>query len=217
MFVTRHTPVADIALSDRLWRLYEAAYGTVVAQSPTHEMLFRHEFDDALADPGNRLWVLWDDEDPVAMILIATQIGSTRYLSDAYFVRAFPSHQTRGAVHYIMWLVVHPAVAARGAIIRLAREVLQREAEDGALLVFGAPEIHQPGVDGGFAEMMDRLVRSFVGQARVQHIGTQYYFAVDLAAAGAADGAGAGHAADQGADQGADGAAASGHRSMAER
>lgn len=183
MYVTRHTPVADIALSDRLWRLYEAAYGTVVAQSPTHEMLFRHEFDDALADPGNRLWVLWDDEEPVAMILIATQIGSTRYLSDAYFIRAYPEHQARGAVHYIMWLVVHPAVAAKGAIVRLAREVLHREAEDGALLVFDAPEVHQPGVDGGFAEMMDRLVKSFVGPAPVRHIGTQYYFAVDLAAA----------------------------------
>ena len=83
-----------------------------------------------------------------------------------------------------MLLVVHPVYAARGAIVRIAREVLQREAADGALLVFDAPEVHQSGAGGGFAEMMDRAAKAFVGAAPVLHLGTSYYFAVDLAAIG---------------------------------
>ena len=182
MFVTRHSHLTDAVLNERLWELYEASYGPVSERSPSHEMLFRDEFDDAVRDPSNRLWVLWDDDSPVAMTLIATEIGPTRYLSRGYFDGRFPEHTSRGAVHYIMWLVVHPVYAAQGAIVRLAREVLQREADDGALLVFDCPEVHQPGVSGGFAEMMHRLANAFVGPAPVQHLGTSYYYAVDFGA-----------------------------------
>jgi len=184
VFVTSHAHVTDPVLMERLWALYEAAYLPMSDQSPSHEMLFRDEFDDALREPSNRIWVLWDDEAPVAMGLIATDIAHTRYLSRSYFDGRFPDHARRGAVHYIMLLVVHPVYAARGAIVRIAREVLQREAADGALLVFDAPEVHQSGAGGGFAEMMDRAAKAFVGAAPVLHLGTSYYFAVDLAAIG---------------------------------
>lgn len=183
MHVTHHHGVADLAVRDRLWALYEFAYEGLAASSPSHEMLYRHEFDDALGDATTRLWVLWDDTAPVAMTLVATEIARTRYLSRDYFAQRYAAQFARGAVHYIMWLVVHPAAAASGAIVQLAREVLAREAADGALLVFDAPEVHQPGPDGGFAEMMERLARAFVGDTPVAHLGTQYYFAVDLAAA----------------------------------
>jgi hypothetical protein len=187
MFVTRHSHLTDPVLSDRLWALYEAAYGPMAVESPSHEMLFRDEFDDALADATNRLWVLWDDTVPVAMALIATEIGPTRYLSRSFFEHRFPEHSRRGAVHYMMWLVVHPMYAAQGAIVRLARDGMQREAADGALLVFDCPEVHQPGVDGGFAEMMRRLANAFVGDVPVRHLGTSYYYAVDFAAVGTGD------------------------------
>ena len=177
VFVTRHPTVSDAVLRDRLWHLYQDAYTPMAVESPSHEMLFRSEFDDAIEDPTNRLWVLWDDDRPVAMTLIATEIGPTRYLSRAYFDRRHAGRE----IHYIMWLVVHPVFAAQGAIIRLAREVLRREAADGALLVFDAPLVHQAGPEGGFAEMMARLTKSFVGPAPVTMLGASYYYAVDFA------------------------------------
>ncbi|MEI7547048.1 MAG: GNAT family N-acetyltransferase, partial [Actinomycetota bacterium] len=175
--MTRHTHLTDPVLSDRLWALYDASYQQVSTESPSHEMKYRDEFDDALRDPANRIWVLWDDAAPVAMTLIGTEIGSARYLSRGFFEQHYPEHSRRNSVHYIMWLVVHPVYAAQGAIVRMAREVLQREAADGALLVFDVPDVHQPGVTGGFAEMMERLAKAFVGDAPVRHIGSQYYFA----------------------------------------
>lgn len=183
MYVTGHHQLTDERLIERLWQLYDLSYGEVEASSPSHEMLFRDEFDTAVRDATNRLWVLWDDSAPVAMLLIATDIGSTRYLSRAYFEQRYAEHMRRGAVHYIMWLVVHPSAMAKGAIVRLGREVAQREAADGALVVFDAPELHQPGVSGGFAEMMSRLAKAFVGPSPVVHLGTQHYFAVDFAPA----------------------------------
>ncbi len=181
MFVTRHTHVVDTVLADKLWNLYDVAYGELASQAVTREMLFRSEFDSTIADPTNRLWVLWDDNMPVGMSLVATDIGSTRYLSRAYFELHYPDHMRRGVVHYIMWLVIHPAHVAKGAIIRLAKEGLALEASEGALLVFDSPEANQPGITGGFAEMMARLSKAVAAEAPVHHLETQHYFAVDFA------------------------------------
>ncbi len=181
MYVTRHSQVTDAEMLYRLWQLYDVAYTPVSIEAPSHEMLFRDEFEEVVADSANRLWVLWDDSSPIAMCLIATEIGPSRYLSRRFFEHRYPEHSRRQVVHYIMWLVVHPAATTSGAVARLAREVLQREAADGALLVFDVPQVHQQGVQGGFAEIMARMARSFVGPAPVVHLGTQYYFAVDFA------------------------------------
>ncbi len=180
MFVTRHTHVVDVVLANKLWQLYELAYSGLAEKAVTREMLYRSEFDEAIADTTNRLWVLWDDNLPVGMSLVATDIGSTRYLSRAYFERHYPDHLRRGAVHYIMWLVIHPAHAAKGAILRLAKEGLSLEASEGALLVFDTPEMNQPEVTGGFAEMMSRLAKSIAGTTPLHHLEAQHYFAIDF-------------------------------------
>ncbi len=186
MFVTRHTHVVDLVLVDKLWHLYEVAYQGMAEEAVTREMLYKSEFEEAIADPSNRLWVLWDDATPVGMSLVATEIGNTRYLSRAYFEHHYPDHMRRSAVHYIMWLVVHPSHVAKGAIVRLAREGLALEASEGVLLVFDTPAVNQrPG--GGLAEMMSRLAKSLVGGAPVHHLETQHYYAVDFAPALASD------------------------------
>lgn len=180
MFVTRHTHVVDMVLGDKLWHLYETAYAGMSEAAVTREMLYRTEFDEVIADPTNRLWVLWDDAVPVGMSLVATDIGSTRYLSRAYFEHYYPDHMRRGAVHYIMWLVVHPAYVAKGAIVRLAKEGLALEASEGVLLVFDTPQTNARE-GAGFQEMMSRLARSVMGGAPVHHLETQHYYAVDFA------------------------------------
>jgi hypothetical protein len=72
MFVTRHTHVVDAVLADKLWQLYDVAYQGLSEQAVTREMLYRSEFDETIADPTNRLWVLWDDNMPIGMSLVGT-------------------------------------------------------------------------------------------------------------------------------------------------
>jgi hypothetical protein len=119
------------------------------------------------------------------MCLVATDIASTRYLSRPFFERHYPDHMRRNAVHYIMWLVVHPAFEARGAIVRLAKEGLALEASEGVLLVFDTPQINERGAGGGLAEMMSRLAKAVMGGAPVHVLETQRYYAVDFAPVGA--------------------------------
>jgi acetyltransferase (GNAT) family protein len=182
MYVTRHNSVVERGLLERLWELYELAYRRTAEESATREMLFRSEFDAAVADSRNRLWVLWADEEPVAMVLIATDIGATRYLSRPFFERQFTDHSRRGAVHYILFVVVHPRFAAKGALTRMARDVLGAEAAEGVLLVFDSPQINQPREDGGTALLMERLARMVTSGAPVIPLDVSRYYGIDFAA-----------------------------------
>ena len=182
MFVTRHNSVVERGLLERLWELYELSYRRTAEESATREMFFRSEFDAAVADSSNRLWVLWADDEPVAMVLIATDIGSTRYLSQPFFERHFTDHARRGAVHYILFVVVHPRYAAKGALTRMARDVLGTEAAEGVLLVFDSPEYNQPRDEGGVALLMERLAKMVVHGAPLVPLDVSRYYGIDFAA-----------------------------------
>eukprot|EP01041_Mallomonas_annulata_P032002 gene32002-54414_t len=156
VFVTRHSNVTSPELREKLWHLYELAYRPMATEAVTRETFYRHEFDELLSDPSNRLWVAWQDQDPVAAAMIATDIAATRYLSRTYFDHHYPEHSLRSVVHYILWVVVHPAHVATGTLVRLSKEAFALEADEGALLVFDVPQVHQPAEAGGVAEMMYR-------------------------------------------------------------
>jgi hypothetical protein len=185
MFVTRHNSVVERGLLERLWGLYELAYRRIAEEAASREMFYRSEFDSAIADSTNRLWVLWADDEPVAMVLIATDIAATRYLSQPFFERHFTDHARRGAVHYILFVVVHPRYAAKGALTRMARDVLGTEAAEGVLLVFDSPEVNQPQDEGGVALMMERLAKMVVSGAPLLPLDVSRYYGIDFAATSA--------------------------------
>ncbi len=182
MYVTRHSQVADRTLRDALWTLYRRAYAPVAAESPTHEMLEREEFDAQLLEPSNRAWVAWDDRMPVAMTLVSTNVRTTRWLSEEYFARHYPERHRAGQVHYIVWVVVDPDADPHGANLLLAQQALAVEAKEGALLVFDVPETHEPGATEGAgraAELLLRLAR-LVGTVDLLPLTTQRYYALDF-------------------------------------
>jgi hypothetical protein len=178
--VTRHFGLTNPAIADQVWELYTASYQRVVGRTVTHEMLYRHEFDDVVRDPSNRLWVLWNDRQPVASTVLATDVGSTGYISREYFDQRYPEFVAENRVRYMMWTVVHPDFMARGVLVRLAREVLAVEADEGSIIVFDSPEINQPADRGGSAEMMARLVKVTSSGSTVEQIEVQRYFLADF-------------------------------------
>ncbi len=184
MFITRHSPANDVSLRDQLWILYNRAYLNTVEMTVTHEMLDRLEFDDQLLDVTNRVWVVWDDTNPIAMTLVATDVRRTRWLSEHYFRTHFPEKFAKGQVHYVVWAVVDPGFVARGASIFMARHAMTTEATEESLLVFDLPETNQPNAHGGAAELMLRMAR-MVGEAELITLTTQRYYALDFAPANA--------------------------------
>lgn len=179
MFITRHSPVTDSVLKDQLWTLYARAYSRTAEEEVTHEMLDRIEFNEQLADPTNRAWVVWEDNLPVAMTLIATDVGRTRWLSEHYFKKNYPEQFAQKRVHYVVWAVVDPAYVTKGVSMFMARQAMSVEAREGALLVFDMPESNQPQAEGGAAELMHRMARQ-VGGATLLPLTVQRYYALDF-------------------------------------
>lgn len=179
MFITRHTRLGDVALRDRLWEFYRRAY----ANNPLHpftELVNRSEFDECLLRASNRVWVVWDDDRPVVMTVISTDIQTTRWLNPDYFKRHHADRMRKGLVHYVMWVVVDADVDIRGANVALAKEAFTAEARDGALLVFDLPEARQPSDSGGAAELMLRMAK-IVGEVQLLPLAAQRFFALDFA------------------------------------
>jgi hypothetical protein len=181
MFVTRHSPVTDAVLKDQLWTLYSRSYARTAEGAVTHEMLDRFEFNDQLSDATNRAWVVWEDNMPVAMTMISTDVRRTRWLSEHYFKKNYPQQFATNKVHYVVWAVVDPSYVTKGVSMFMARQAMAVEAREGSLLVFDMPESNQPNERGGAAELMYRMARQ-VGGARLLPLTVQRYYALDFAA-----------------------------------
>jgi hypothetical protein len=179
MFVTRHSPVTDSVLKDQLWTLYSRSYARTAEEAVTHEMLDRPEFNDQLADATNRAWVVWEDNMPVAMTMIATDVRRTRWLSEHYFKKSYPQQFATNKVHYVVWAVVDPSYVTKGVSMFMARQAMAVEAREGSLLVFDMPASNQPNESGGAAELMYRMARQ-VGGARLIPLTIQRYYALDF-------------------------------------
>ena len=182
MFITRHTRLGDVELRDRLWEFYRRAYANNPVL-PFTELVNRSEFDEALLNSTNRVWVVWEDNRPMVMTLIATDITATRWLNPDYFRQHHAERLRQGLVHYVMWVVVDSDVEVRGANIALAKEALAAEARDGALLVFDLPETRQPDDHGGGAELMLRMGQ-MVGEVQLVPLAAQRFFALDFTPVG---------------------------------
>ena len=181
MYVTRHTNVTDTSVIDQLWHLYELSYERIAAVDITRETLFRHEFNEVMADSTYRTTVVRDDDGtPIAMAVIATDIAVTRYLSVPYFRRRYPDRLASGRIHYIMWIIVHPDHQNTRATFELARAGLAPEAEDGTLLVFDLPESNQPNEQGGGAELFRRVAKT-IAEVQLESFGVSRYYALDFA------------------------------------
>lgn len=181
MFITRHAEITDRGVLDELWELYDLAYEKIAELDITRETLYRHEFDEVMADSTYRTTVVRNDDGaPIAMSVFATDIAVTRYLSIPYFKRTYPERFAAGKIHYVMWILVHPDHQATRATYELARNGLAPEVEDGTLLVFDLPESNQPNEQGGGAEFFHRVAKT-IAEVQLESFGVSRYYALDFA------------------------------------
>jgi hypothetical protein len=184
MYVTRHSRVA-LPLIDELWDLYQRCYRETSEAAVTREALYRSEFEAAVTDPTNRLWILWKAEKPIGMIILASDVGATRYLSRAYLHARYPEKLRLGLVRYILWAVVDREHSGLPAAIKLGRTAFALEAQEGALIVFDVPAKNH-GQRGTLPDLA-RRVAALSGDATLEEIEVQRYYALNFQSASDAD------------------------------
>jgi hypothetical protein len=178
MYVTRHSQVSA-ELADRLWNLYETSYRETAEAAVTREMYYRDEFDVVVNDPTNRVWVLWKDEQPFGIMVLAADVGATRYLSRAYLEARYPEKLRAGLIRYILFAVIDRSSSGLSAPFKLSTTVFALEAQEGSLVVFDSPAKNH-GQRGGMAELVRRAAR-IAGESTMEEIEVQRYYAVSFA------------------------------------
>lgn len=177
MHITRHSRVSGAQL-DLLWALYERCYRFTAVEAVTREMLYRSEFEDAVLDPANRLWVLWEADQPVGMLMLATDVAATRYLSRGYLERRYPDKMAHGLVRYVLWVVVDGDRTSLADTIKLGRTAFALEAAEGSVVVFDVPATNY-GTRGALPELA-RRVAQLVGDTTFREIEVQHYYALEF-------------------------------------
>ena len=187
MHVTQHHEITEPRLVSALWALYEVGHSTLTGQVPSRVVLYRHEFEEELRASGVRIWVVWDDELPVALSVVDTELAESRWVSPAYLSTVYADAWDAGRVHYICLLVVHPEYQGSGAFALLVQRGFELEPAEGAILLFDVPSVNQPDAHTGLAQTALRFAR-MTGQARLEEIEVQRYFALTFSDAEAGPG-----------------------------
>jgi hypothetical protein len=81
---------------ERYWRLYEDAFAPLARVAAQRQTLFKEEFYEAMTDERIIKFVLWDDDEPVGMALVATDLAAVPWVSSDYFAHRFPEHFAEG-------------------------------------------------------------------------------------------------------------------------
>jgi hypothetical protein len=155
--VTRHRSIYEPSVIERLWELYRDGFLTNRDESASRTMLYRDEFDREMRSGSTRIWVVWDEERPIAMAAVATDLASNDWVNARFLAKKFPDADNRGAIHYCMFLLVHPDYWGTRAMAMLAKSGFAVEAAEGAVVIFDVAECNQPTDDMGLANVMTRL------------------------------------------------------------
>ncbi len=84
----------------QFWALYEIAFQPLQAASPCRQYLHKDEFYEEMTDPRIVKFVLWDDDEPVAMAFVANDLDAIPWISPPYFAARFPEEYAAKTIYY---------------------------------------------------------------------------------------------------------------------
>lgn len=101
-------PDRDVAVA---WPLYRAAFEPLRSRSATRHVMEEHEFTAAMRDPRLEKLVAYDRDDrPIGMALLTRDLRAIPWISPEFFAARHPEATARGAVTYIGFVLVDPAL-----------------------------------------------------------------------------------------------------------
>lgn len=162
MRVTTET-VIDDSTTERFLELYRAAFDPLVPLAAARQSLTDDEFREEMVDPSVLKYVGWDGSGvPVALVMIATDLGHVPWISPEFWARRYPDHYRRGAIHYYGALLVSPTVRGGPWAARMLAEATRYTAALPGIAAFdccryNVDEVHLPELIASIAERICHL------------------------------------------------------------
>ena len=99
----------EMPLSVQLWKLCSKAMSEMERETPFKQGIKQQEFEDAMSDDSFIKFVLYDEDRPIGISLVATDVSKVLWLSPSYFAHKYGTRE----IHYLLGIVVSKSIASR--------------------------------------------------------------------------------------------------------
>jgi hypothetical protein len=160
-------------LVDEAWTLYSEAFRELNALAVQRHLMYRSEFDEAVADRRVRKYLAVDDDGTLAGLATYTNhLEAMPLVSPTYFERRWPAFYAEHRIWYVGFVAVHPSVWHRGLFVDLLSTMYHDTAEQGGICVFDMCRHNvERGLQLAVAALLDRL-----GGLRAERADEQSYW-----------------------------------------
>ncbi|GAA2369479.1 hypothetical protein [Dactylosporangium salmoneum] len=117
------------------WTLYSEAFAELNALAVQRHLMYRHEFDDVMADPRIAKYLCLDDGDTIrGMSIYTNDLDAVPLISPPYFARRWPQHYAERRIWYCGFVATQADARAAAAFGELVTAMYHAAATQGGLI-----------------------------------------------------------------------------------
>ena len=168
------TPALPDHLLDPAWEFYRDTFDELRVLAVNRHMLYRHEFEELMADKRNDKYVVADDEGVVGLAVMTSDLHAAPLISPDYFRHHWPSRYAENTLFFVHFVGVRQGSRGRGVFIKLMREMYKPvEAADGLVFIDVCTyneDVHE------LPEMIGKVLNRVAGHAVSTRIDSQSFW-----------------------------------------
>ncbi|MBU2671005.1 hypothetical protein KOI35_46665 [Actinoplanes bogorensis] len=168
------TPALPDCLLDAAWEFYRDTFDELRVLAVNRHMLYRHEFEELMADKRNDKYVVQDDEGVVGLAVMTTDLHAAPLISPDYFRHHWPTRYAENNLFFVHFVGVRQGSRGRGVFIKLMREMYKPvEAADGLVFIDVCTyneDVHE------LPEMIGKVLDRIAGHAVSTRIDSQSFW-----------------------------------------
>ncbi|GIF15950.1 hypothetical protein [Actinoplanes teichomyceticus] len=130
-------PVVPAELLEQAWKFYQEAFAELAVLAVNRHLLYRHEFDELMADERADKYVAFDpDGEVIGMAAMTTELSAVSLISPDYFAHHWPDLYAQKRIFYVLFVGAQRGGRGAGVFIELLRRLYRAiEAVDGKVFV----------------------------------------------------------------------------------
>jgi hypothetical protein len=169
---------------EEAWDLYHEAFKDLNALAVQRHMMYRHEFDDVMADKRIDKYLALDDADTLSGLCTYTNdLDAVPLISPAYFERRWPDLYAERRIWYCGFVAIHPRAQAATAFGELVEAMYRVAAVQNGIISLdmcrhNADKRHM-------SRVIPLMLHRLSGGARTERMDEQSYWLYEFPEAGA--------------------------------
>lgn len=171
--------VADEALVERLWPVYEETFGELRIHAAARQVLTHDEFVTEIADQRVWKYVATDDTDGqvIGMMTLTDDLSTVPWVSPEFYAHRYPEHAARNAIFYLGFTLVHPTARSGRVFLAMARPVVTRIAARRGVCAYDICGFNDATI--AFGANLERLLRR-MAEVEAEQVDVQTYYATSF-------------------------------------